>query len=238
MKPTISCIIAAHNEAPRIGNVLKVVCESPYFSEIIVVDDGSKDETLKIAKAFSVIALRHPKNLGRAAAIHTGFLQSSGQIIVTIDSDLVGLTQKNLAALINPVILQPCLSLSIIANTWLNFHLEGVDPWSGSRAFPREILELAFQNQTIVDQRYAIESYINQQALIKKWPIFSIEWPNVQNIPKNEKGENRWRGFWLGIKMFYDVYTSFGILKTLYQQSYLPIKVWRDKKFDKSKVNT
>ena len=61
--------------------------------EILVVDDGSKDDTLKLAEEFSsknpqVHVLKNPVNMGMGRALRTGFENATGDIIVTIDADL------------------------------------------------------------------------------------------------------------------------------------------------------
>src|SRR3989338_4473718 len=69
MEPVI--IIPAYNEEKVIANVLKELQKHNYHS-IIVVDDGSKDNTAKIAESLNVKVIRHPINRGQGAALKTG----------------------------------------------------------------------------------------------------------------------------------------------------------------------
>ena len=64
-------IIPAYNEQELIGKVIKGAKE--YSNNIIVVDDGSKDNTYENAKSSRVIVLKHTVNLGKGAALRTGF---------------------------------------------------------------------------------------------------------------------------------------------------------------------
>jgi len=83
-----SIIIPACNEEKSISEVIgrvKKVC--PPEDEIIVVDDGSRDNTGKIAKKMGVRVLRHKTNKGKAIALRTGFKYAKNNIIVTIDAD-------------------------------------------------------------------------------------------------------------------------------------------------------
>jgi glycosyltransferase involved in cell wall biosynthesis len=91
----ISIIIPAYNEERAIREVLKKVLQLSFDSlekEVIVVDDGSTDETREILKAFpktkDLKILTHEKNLGKGAAIRSGIKNSSGSIIALQDSDL------------------------------------------------------------------------------------------------------------------------------------------------------
>ena len=70
MKKDIYAVIPAHNEAERIVNVIREVKE--YIDNIIVVDDGSKDDTYNTALGEGVFVLRHIINLGKGAALKTG----------------------------------------------------------------------------------------------------------------------------------------------------------------------
>ncbi len=84
----IFIVIPAHQEEERIGNVIKDVIKTKF--PIIVVDDGSKDNTFKVASKFKVTTLRHKVNLGKGAAMKTGAeaaFQMGADAIIFMDSD-------------------------------------------------------------------------------------------------------------------------------------------------------
>lgn len=81
-------VIPAYDEAPRIGEVIRKV--KKFTKNIIVVDDGSEDETGKIAKRHGAIVLRHRVNLGQGAARMTGCEAAwklGARGVVTLDAD-------------------------------------------------------------------------------------------------------------------------------------------------------
>ncbi len=87
MEPVI--IIPAYNEEKVIANVLKELQKQNYHN-LIVVDDGSKDNTAKIAESLKVKVIRHPINRGQGAALKTGIdyaLEQGNDILVTFDAD-------------------------------------------------------------------------------------------------------------------------------------------------------
>ncbi|MFA5000125.1 MAG: glycosyltransferase family 2 protein [Patescibacteria group bacterium] len=84
----ISCVIPAWNEAANIAKVVKTV--RAQVDEVIVVDDGSRDETAALAETAGAIVLRHPINRGQGAALQTGndyALRHSAEIIIHFDAD-------------------------------------------------------------------------------------------------------------------------------------------------------
>jgi len=92
-----SVILPAYNEEGRIGEVIRRVEEALRGAgldyEIIVVDDGSTDataaEVLKYARNSSRVRfVGHSRNLGKGAAVRTGFVHSTGDLVAFIDSDL------------------------------------------------------------------------------------------------------------------------------------------------------
>ncbi len=104
----ISCIIPAYNEEKNISRVLDVVTTFNGFNEILVIDDGSNDHTAQIAKSYEpacpvlkVITL--PTTNGKAGVIKKGIANAEGNLIIMLDSDLIGLTHKNIDSLILPV---------------------------------------------------------------------------------------------------------------------------------------
>lgn len=81
-------VIAAYNEGERLAVTLRGLL--PFARNVVVVDDGSRDDTAAIAGRFPVWVLKHPINRGQGAALQTGldFAQAKGaEILVTFDAD-------------------------------------------------------------------------------------------------------------------------------------------------------
>jgi len=86
-RPEVSVIIPANNEAQTIGEIInKIKSLYPEF-EIIVVNDGSTDETGAVSKDAGAIVYSHPYNIGNGAAIKSGIRIASGEILVFMDGD-------------------------------------------------------------------------------------------------------------------------------------------------------
>ncbi len=83
-KMKASVILPAYNEEKNIASVIKKI---PGEYEIIVVDDGSMDRTLEVAKKFGCVCVRLNKNYGKGFASKTGAKIASNENIVFIDSD-------------------------------------------------------------------------------------------------------------------------------------------------------
>jgi glycosyltransferase involved in cell wall biosynthesis len=88
----VSILIPACNEAGSIGETLSqlqgICADKSGAFELIVIDDGSTDDTAKIAHSLGALLLRHAHNRGYGAALKTGLRQAQGEIIVIIDGDL------------------------------------------------------------------------------------------------------------------------------------------------------
>jgi glycosyltransferase involved in cell wall biosynthesis len=98
----ISAIIPAHNEEKTVGNVINVLKEAG-VGEIIVVDDGSTDNTPKIAESLQAKVIRQKKKSGKGAAIKKGIKSAKGEILLFVDADLTGLDHKKIVNLLTPV---------------------------------------------------------------------------------------------------------------------------------------
>jgi len=82
----ITAILPAYNEEVSIGSI--VLRTLKYADRVIVIDDGSLDRTAEVAALAGAQVLRHEVNLGKGAALKTGFASLNGDaVIVTIDSD-------------------------------------------------------------------------------------------------------------------------------------------------------
>lgn len=81
-------VIPAYNEADSIVKTIEQIpAEFREYGEVLVVDDGSVDNTYKLAKGTGVRVLKHEENKGKCTALETGISAAKGDIIVTIDAD-------------------------------------------------------------------------------------------------------------------------------------------------------
>ena len=84
----ICLLLPAYNESKTIGQIIQE--SSEFINDIIVIDDGSSDETAEIAGACSAICLKNPTNCGKGNALRKGFayaLARGYELVFTMDSD-------------------------------------------------------------------------------------------------------------------------------------------------------
>ena len=88
----LSVIIPVYNEVESIETILKRVQDTKLASEILIVDDGSKDGTRDILKKLDgkkgVRVILHEKNQGKGAAVRTGMTSATGDVLLIQDADL------------------------------------------------------------------------------------------------------------------------------------------------------
>ncbi len=83
----VSVVIPAMNEAEAIGAVIDDLQAIASWHEIIVIDDGSTDDTAARAEAAGARVIRHPYNKGNGASVKTGIRTSTGEFVIIIDGD-------------------------------------------------------------------------------------------------------------------------------------------------------
>src|SRR5690606_2818986 len=97
MQPDISIVIPLFNEAeslPELADWIDRVCrEHAYSYEIIMVDDGSTDESWEVIKQLRqnnerIRGICFQRNYGKSAALNEGFKATSGRVVITLDADL------------------------------------------------------------------------------------------------------------------------------------------------------
>ena len=92
-EPFLSIVVPAYNEGRRIRSTLEKLCHfkelKPYSIELIVVDDGSTDQTVETVSEFPAIRLvRNDRNHGKGFTVRHGVLEARGELILFTDADL------------------------------------------------------------------------------------------------------------------------------------------------------
>lgn len=85
--PELSLILPAKNEAAALGPLLARLRERFPEAELIVVDDGSTDDTAALAQRAGARVVRHPVSLGNGAAVKSGARAATGEVLVFMDAD-------------------------------------------------------------------------------------------------------------------------------------------------------
>jgi glycosyltransferase involved in cell wall biosynthesis len=201
----VAIIIPAYNEGPRLGAVLHAL-QSPSSSwDLIVVNDGSTDETAAVARRFEgVTVLNLPRNRGKGAAMWAGAMATDADALLFLDADLRGLKQEHVRALLDPVLAgeaEMTVGLFRGGRSRTDFsHI--ITPWvSGQRAMPR----WAFLSLPRVGEVHqGVEAVLTRAAQARKWRVRYIPWPGVTHAMKEEK-----LGVFLGLrarlKMYWEV---------------------------------
>ena len=97
----ISAIVPAYNEAKNIINVLRPLRQVPAIKEIIVVSDGSSDETVKLVQDFGgVKIIPLSQNVGKTKAVIRGVAEAKHPTVMFCDADLFNLKKHHIIALI------------------------------------------------------------------------------------------------------------------------------------------
>lgn len=96
-QPRYSIIVPAYNEKARIGKTLEQILahlrQQAWNAEVVIVDDGSRDDTFQIASQFAsdnpqVRVIQNPGNQGKGYSVRNGMLNARGEILLFTDADL------------------------------------------------------------------------------------------------------------------------------------------------------
>ena len=100
----ITAIVAAWNEEKTIADVLRALTTSPLIDEVIVVSDGSTDETVAISRGFDVRTIALRENRGKGFAMRVGVDYASHDILFFVDGDMLNVTERTIESLVLPVL--------------------------------------------------------------------------------------------------------------------------------------
>lgn len=102
MRQSLYAVVPAHNEAPSVAGVVRALRDAGCFEDVVVVDDGSTDDTAARAEAAGAVAIRTPRNLGKGGAMLFAYesLPEGDDRVAFFDADLVGLRPQHVRRMI------------------------------------------------------------------------------------------------------------------------------------------
>jgi glycosyltransferase involved in cell wall biosynthesis len=184
----IAVIIPAFNESARIVNVLNAVKGASNVHEIVVVDDGSADNTSAVASAVEGIkVVTLAKNVGKGGAMWAGVASTTAEIILFVDADLAGLRPEHVDQIVLPMLRNECdMCVGIFRGGKIGSNAAmAVTPFlSGQRALKRELfVSIPF----IAELRYGVEVAITDGVRKKKARVKRVVLRGVSNCYKEQK---------------------------------------------------
>lgn len=205
----VAVIIPAYNEEERISVVLEAVMQTSVVNEVIVVNDGSTDRTAEVVQRFSRVRLiDKKKNEGKGAALMKGVGETSADILVFIDADLVGFTSAHVEDLVFPLLEDDDLLMTIGKFTGGRLRTDlsqSLVPFiSGQRALRKSFLEGA----DFSCARFGAEIALTRHAKEKKAKVKEVIMNDVTHVMKEEK-LGLVKGAWARLGMYSDMLKHF-----------------------------
>jgi glycosyltransferase involved in cell wall biosynthesis len=215
MNRTVTCLIPAWNEAARIGPVLRATLGHPLVAEVIVIDDGSTDDTAAVARDAGALVLRQRRNSGKSAAIARGLAAARGDLILLLDADLAGLTAAHLSDLLGPVLTgRADAAISLRANAPRAWRVIGLDYISGERVMPRDMLAGHLPRIAGL-RRFGLEVFVNELWIAQRLRLAVVPLPVAS--PAKAAKHGVWRGLRADAAMLGDIARTVGIGRALAQ---------------------
>ena len=191
----IGVIIPAYNEEEGLPHVLDIVCSVPWLMQIVIVDDGSQDNTFEVIQHFCaldprLVAIKQEKNQGKGSALLNGLraLDDIVNIIVFLDADIIGFGSEHLEKLIEPVCTKQCeMTVAVFRHGhWTSDFSHMMTPnLSGQRCLQREDARKALS--PLVDSGYGVEIGLTVYAKHQNWRKQYVDWEGTKHILKEEK---------------------------------------------------
>lgn len=204
----IALIVPAYNEENTIAEVLETAKQANIFSEIVAVSDGSTDNTVQKILEAGIQAVALPDNQGKGAAMKIGLENTTAEVVVFLDADLVNLQPQHLDKLIAPVMNnQADMSCGIFkSGREVTDFGHKIVPWlTGQRAVKRKVIE---DCADLTDSKYGAELSITREAIQQELRVKKVLLEGLTHKTKEEK-IGPIKGFFARVKMCWQVFNYF-----------------------------
>jgi LmbE family N-acetylglucosaminyl deacetylase len=189
----IGVVIPAFNEAPRLPRVLEVLNAVDWLTQIVIVDDGSTDDTLAVAQQYalrdrraSVVHL--PQNRGKADAMLAGIRALQTEVVIFLDADLINLQPYHLRQLYEAFATgeyEMVVAIFRHGRPRTDF-AHWLTPWlSGQRCLWRAAAEQALE--ALKGNQYGVETGLTLYARRHGWRYRYIVWEGLTHVIQEQK---------------------------------------------------
>lgn len=200
----ISAIIPAHNESQTICGVIGPLLGHPLIDEIIVVDDGSTDDTAERARSMGVSVISLPNNRGKASAMARGVQAARNEILFFSDADTIGLTPDRITGIVSAVTTgdyDMFVGVRGRKTYWANRLLRVTPILGGERVLTRNVWNHVPDSY---QKNFQIEIALNFFAKHFGHRMGFAVVPGLSQLIK-EKKRGLWLGTWQRLSMIYDI---------------------------------
>lgn len=201
---SVTAIIPAYNEEQTVADVVNCVKRVDKVERVIVVSDGSTDRTAEIARNCGADVIELAENVGKGGAIKVGVNECRTDIILFLDADLIGLNEKHVLDLIEPVIADKAdMTVGIFRNGRLVTDLaQKVTPHlSGQRAIRKSVMD---RIPNIDISRYGVEVALTRYVEKLSIRVQEVDLPDMTHVTKEEK-LGLVKGVQARLKMYWDI---------------------------------
>ncbi len=188
MKLELAILVPAFNEEPRIGEVLKVLCRytSSHTAVVVVIDDGSTDETAAVSKQYPIELVSLTSNQGKGAALQAGinYVQEAYYWLF-VDADLINLQHEHLNLLLNPLQTnkETAMTVGVFKGgktlTDLAHRYFGI--LNGQRGFSRYFIN---NLPDLSWSRFGVEIFLSKYAA---WQGYPVAYPHLKALSHHMK---------------------------------------------------
>lgn len=182
----VAAVVPAYNEEETVADVVEVLRATPAVQEVIVVSDGSTDDTKRVAKQAGAYVLHLPTQHGKGGAMLHGVAHTDASVILFCDADLYGLRTDHVEDMLLPVMsgsraMNVGLRRKHTLVDWLQPHLPLI---SGQRAMRRRVIEGLPPEHA---QGFMIEAALNYYCRINGWAYGTVFLQGIDIRQKYDK---------------------------------------------------
>lgn len=200
----VAAIIPAFDEEKTVGSVVETVIAANVVDEVIVVNDGSNDQTSKVAAAAGARVIDLKQNMGKGGAMKAGADNTDADVVLFLDADLTGLTASHLLDLLDPVVCDEAdMTVGVFdEGRFATDMAQKITPFlSGQRAMRKWIMS---EVPHVEHSRYGVEVALSRFAEKHHLRVRKVNLKHVAQVTKEEK-LGLVKGFQARLRMYWEI---------------------------------